>query len=129
MFRLPSLTCAPPPTASRIFFCRKKNHGGGARGVCRRHTPRDARKKKRTRMYRPLSPHIFIYKPQVTSILSVLHRTTGIILAVMLVVGIIGIKLTMSYITQYPIYYVAASLCTLETPWLAAVILGILVLT
>ncbi len=31
---------------------------------------------------RPLSPHIQIYKPQVTSVLSVTHRATGIALAV-----------------------------------------------
>lgn len=31
---------------------------------------------------RPLSPHIQIYKPQLTSVLSILHRITGVILAV-----------------------------------------------
>ena len=30
---------------------------------------------------RPLSPHIGIYKPQITSILSILHRLTGVALA------------------------------------------------
>ncbi|MDH5750228.1 MAG: succinate dehydrogenase, cytochrome b556 subunit [Rhodospirillales bacterium] len=30
---------------------------------------------------RPLSPHLQIYRPQITSILSILHRLTGIILA------------------------------------------------
>ena len=29
---------------------------------------------------RPLSPHIQIYKPQLTSVLSILHRATGIFL-------------------------------------------------
>lgn len=29
---------------------------------------------------RPLSPHIFIYKPQLTSVLSIMHRGTGIVL-------------------------------------------------
>lgn len=29
---------------------------------------------------RPLSPHIGIYKPQITSVLSILHRATGIFL-------------------------------------------------
>ena len=29
---------------------------------------------------RPLSPHIHIYKPQLTSVLSILHRATGIFL-------------------------------------------------
>lgn len=31
---------------------------------------------------RPLSPHIGIYKPQISSVLSILHRITGIALAV-----------------------------------------------
>lgn len=32
-------------------------------------------------MYRPLSPHILIYKPQFSSLFSVLHRVTGVALA------------------------------------------------
>ncbi len=31
---------------------------------------------------RPLSPHLQIYRPQLTSMLSILHRATGIALAV-----------------------------------------------
>lgn len=31
---------------------------------------------------RPLSPHIQIYKPQITSVLSITHRGTGILLAI-----------------------------------------------
>lgn len=31
---------------------------------------------------RPLSPHLQVYKPQLTSVLSVLHRGTGIVLAI-----------------------------------------------
>ena len=30
---------------------------------------------------RPLSPHLQIYKPQITSVMSILHRFTGIGLA------------------------------------------------
>lgn len=30
---------------------------------------------------RPLSPHLQIYRPQLTSVLSILHRITGLILA------------------------------------------------
>ncbi|MBL8676954.1 MAG: succinate dehydrogenase, cytochrome b556 subunit, partial [Alphaproteobacteria bacterium] len=29
---------------------------------------------------RPLSPHLQIYKPQITSVLSILHRGTGVVL-------------------------------------------------
>jgi succinate dehydrogenase / fumarate reductase cytochrome b subunit len=31
---------------------------------------------------RPLSPHLQVYKPQITSVLSILHRMTGVALAV-----------------------------------------------
>lgn len=31
---------------------------------------------------RPLSPHLQVYRPQITSVLSILHRATGIALAV-----------------------------------------------
>lgn len=34
---------------------------------------------------RPLSPHIGIYKPQITSIVSILHRITGIAMTLFLV--------------------------------------------
>jgi succinate dehydrogenase / fumarate reductase cytochrome b subunit len=31
---------------------------------------------------RPLSPHLSIYKPQITSVLSITHRATGIVLSI-----------------------------------------------
>lgn len=34
------------------------------------------------RVRRPLSPHLQVYRPQITSILSILHRATGIALSV-----------------------------------------------
>ena len=39
-----------------------------------------------TKRERPLSPHLQVYKPQMTSILSILHRATG----VALVIGLLG---------------------------------------
>ncbi len=35
-----------------------------------------------TSQNRPLSPHLQVYKPQLTSVLSILHRMTGVALAV-----------------------------------------------
>ena len=32
--------------------------------------------------HRPLSPHLQVYKPQLTSVLSILHRATGIVIAI-----------------------------------------------
>lgn len=37
---------------------------------------------------RPLSPHLTIYRPQITSILSILHRVTGVGLAFGAVLGV-----------------------------------------
>ena len=31
---------------------------------------------------RPLSPHLSIYKPQLTSVLSISHRATGVVLSI-----------------------------------------------
>ena len=33
------------------------------------------------RAQRPLSPHLTVYRPQLTSVLSILHRMTGVVLA------------------------------------------------
>jgi len=33
-------------------------------------------------VHRPLSPHLQVYRPQITSVLSILHRATGIALSV-----------------------------------------------
>jgi succinate dehydrogenase / fumarate reductase cytochrome b subunit len=48
----------------------------------------------RTRRIRPLSPHIQIYRPQLTSVLSIANRITGVVLslfAVALVVWLIAV--------------------------------------
>ncbi len=53
---------------------------------------------------RPLSPHLQVYKPQLTSILSILHRGTGIVLSigsVLLVSWIVALTLGES---TYQIY-------------------------
>ena len=45
---------------------------------------------------RPLSPHLQIYRPQITSVLSILHRITGIALAgglVLLLVGLLSMAM------------------------------------
>ena len=36
---------------------------------------------------RPLSPHLQVYQPQLTSVLSILHRITGVVLAL----GLLGL--------------------------------------
>ena len=36
-----------------------------------------------TNLKRPLSPHLQIYKPQLTSVLSIAHRITGVVLSIL----------------------------------------------
>jgi succinate dehydrogenase / fumarate reductase cytochrome b subunit len=36
-------------------------------------------------LQRPLSPHLQVYKPQITSVMSILHRASGIFIAIGLV--------------------------------------------
>ena len=43
---------------------------------------------------RPLSPHLQVYRPQITSVLSIFHRITGVVLAfgaVMLVLWLVAL--------------------------------------
>ena len=61
---------------------------------------------------RPLSPHLQIYKPQITSVLSILHRITGVVAfgSVFILVGIIYVLFkspscfttTQSFLTSFP---------------------------
>ena len=52
---------------------------------------------------RPVSPHIQIYRPQITSVLSILHRITGIVLAV----GSIALALWLSFLAYDPYLFLA----------------------
>ena len=61
----------------------------------------------------PLSPHLQIYKPQITSVLSISHRISGVALNVVLVILVLGLfcitlgesyfELLISLITSFPI--------------------------
>ena len=50
---------------------------------------------------RPLSPHLQVYRPQITSILSILHRLTG----VGLVAGALLFSYWISAATYGPVYF------------------------
>ena len=54
---------------------------------------------------RPLSPHLFIYKPQLSSIFSVLHRITGVFLSLGLIFFILTYKTMEEQIGFYMIYF------------------------
>lgn len=50
---------------------------------------------------RPLSPHLQVYRPQITTVLSILHRATGIVLAI----GAFGLAWWLMAITASPERY------------------------
>lgn len=56
---------------------------------------------KNSRLKRPLSPHLLIYKPQLTSMLSITHRMTGLALA------------------TYAVAFAAVSVCPQDFPAIA----------
>lgn len=58
-------------------------------------------------MSRPLSPHIFIYKPQISSLFSVFHRATGILLSLGLLFFVFFIELFSYNLSFYSIYSLA----------------------
>ena len=50
---------------------------------------------------RPLSPHLQVYRPQLTSVLSILHRLTGIALAL----GVVALVWWLIAVATGPDYY------------------------
>jgi succinate dehydrogenase cytochrome b556 subunit len=54
---------------------------------------------------RPLSPHLTVYKPQLTSTLSIFHRISGAFLASILLITILCLKICDLSLTFYPIYW------------------------
>ncbi|MGY8997066.1 MAG: succinate dehydrogenase, cytochrome b556 subunit [Alphaproteobacteria bacterium] len=56
---------------------------------------------------RPLSPHLQIYKPQITSVLSITHRATGVVLSL----GVVLLVAWLMAAAAGPQYYEAAQAC------------------
>ena len=53
---------------------------------------------------RSLSPHLRSYKPQITSVISIFHRITGSVLALLLLCSPICINLAGSFLSFRPVY-------------------------
>lgn len=77
------------------------------------------------RINRPLSPHLSVYKPQLTSVLSIFHRISGAVLATTAIGSIFALKLSATHLNTYPVYWLAFLLCS-KLEWLvfAALILA-----
>nr|BDW36337.1 succinate dehydrogenase subunit 3 [Barbula unguiculata] len=58
---------------------------------------------------RPLSPHLTIYKPQLTSTFSIFHRISGAFLAIMVFFSILFLKIGDLNLTFYYLYRYAFS--------------------
>jgi succinate dehydrogenase cytochrome b556 subunit len=54
---------------------------------------------------RPLSPHLTIYTPQLTSTLSIFHRITGAFMASMVILSVLCLKMCDLNLTFYPFYW------------------------
>lgn len=59
----------------------------------------------KTSSNRPLSPHLQVYKPQLTSVLSIFHRGTGVVIAI----GSILVAYWLSAVASGPDAYATAS--------------------
>ena len=66
---------------------------------------------------RPLSPHLTIYKPQITSVLSILHRVTGVALTL----GAVLVVWWMIAAATGPEYFAFAD--GLVTSWIGGLVL------
>lgn len=53
---------------------------------------------------RSLSPHLYAYKPQITSVVSIFHRITGSLLAIMLLCSSICVNLLGSFLSYSFVY-------------------------
>jgi len=67
---------------------------------------------------RPLSPHLQVYRPQLTSVLSILHRATGIALSV----GALYLALWVMFAASNPATY--AGFQSFNTSILGRILLG-----
>ena len=67
-----------------------------------------------TQRERPLSPHLQVYKPQITMVMSILHRITGCVIAV----GAFGIVWWLSAVAAGPEAYATFLACATSIPGL-----------
>lgn len=54
---------------------------------------------------RPLSPHLTIFTPQLTSTLSILHRVSGAFLASLVLLSLLCLKIGDLSLCLYPVYW------------------------
>jgi succinate dehydrogenase / fumarate reductase cytochrome b subunit len=62
---------------------------------------------------RSLSPHLYVYKPQITSVVSIFHRITGSLLAIVFLCSSIIINLLGSFLSFNLFYSIFVIFCFL----------------
>ena len=65
---------------------------------------------------RPISPHLQVYKPQITSVLSIFHRITGVALTfglILLVAWIFTLSLGEEYFEYFSLFIKSSDLSSI----------------
>lgn len=70
-----------------------------------------------TQRERPLSPHLQVYRPQITMVMSILHRITGVVLSF----GAFGIVWWLMAVATGPAAYARFMACATSIPGLVVV--------
>lgn len=65
-----------------------------------------------TKRVRPLSPHLQVYRPQITMVMSILHRITGVVLAF----GAFGVAWWLLAVAAGPEVYADFRACAASIP-------------
>jgi len=74
-----------------------------------------------TQKIHPLSPHLTVYKPQLTSVLSIFHRITGVVLCLVLTLSLISFHLNLVFVGASASYCLSFDLFSVfSTLFLAA---------
>lgn len=81
------------------------------------------------KMIRPLSPHLSIYKPQLTSTLSIFHRITGTILSLVMIAALVAFKFYSFHGSNYYVSWVVNFANESMGNWFFSSILFILMLS
>jgi len=76
-------------------------------------------------MYRPLTPHVSIYKSQFSSIFSIFHRVTGVTLIAVMMFFWLGLCLISSLRAHHTIYLLTCYL-NVQLAWLSVAALSLM---
>jgi succinate dehydrogenase / fumarate reductase cytochrome b subunit len=76
---------------------------------------------------RPISPHLTIYKPQISSVLSIYHRMTGLLLVATLSMFLFMTKVATLHVRIYSLYYISYYVNSLSHWIMISLLFGLLI--